>query len=105
MELVSPIPRIVTMSECLNQMHKEEKSFVKEIKRKTSSKSSRKRMGMLLTLLMTAQTNTDFVNHSVPSTTKPSTCLVRVGTEACKSIISSILRYKDYDFHKNAWPW
>ncbi|GFV83618.1 uncharacterized protein TNCV_3611931 [Trichonephila clavipes] len=35
------------------------------------------------TLLMTAQTNTDFVNHSVPSTTKPSTCLVRVGTEAC----------------------
>ncbi|PRD32314.1 UNVERIFIED_CONTAM: hypothetical protein NCL1_20842 [Trichonephila clavipes] len=30
-------------SECLNQMHKEEKSFVKEKKeRKTSSKSSRK---------------------------------------------------------------
>ncbi|GFV82389.1 hypothetical protein TNCV_643501 [Trichonephila clavipes] len=26
-------PRIVTMSECLNQMHKEEKSFVKEKKK------------------------------------------------------------------------
>ncbi|PRD25083.1 UNVERIFIED_CONTAM: hypothetical protein NCL1_41909 [Trichonephila clavipes] len=54
------------------------------------------------TLLMTAQINTDFVNHPVPSTTEPSTSLVRVGTDACEFIINSILRYKDYDFHKNA---
>ncbi|GFV97369.1 uncharacterized protein TNCV_2038791 [Trichonephila clavipes] len=50
--------------------------------------------------LMTAQINTDFVNHPVPSTTEPSTSLVRVETDACESIINSILRYKDYDFHK-----
>ncbi|GFT86509.1 hypothetical protein TNCV_457991 [Trichonephila clavipes] len=36
------------------------------------------------TLLMTAQINT--VNHLVPSTTEPSTSLVRVGTDACESI-------------------
>ncbi|GFS52127.1 uncharacterized protein TNCV_1105251 [Trichonephila clavipes] len=53
------------------------------------------------TLLMTAQINTDFVNP-VPLATEPSTSLVRVGTDACKSITNSILRYKDYDFHKNA---
>ncbi|GFV45824.1 uncharacterized protein TNCV_2321841 [Trichonephila clavipes] len=51
------------------------------------------------TLLMTAQINTDFVDHPVPSTTEPSTSLVRVGTDACGSMINSILRYKDYDFH------
>ncbi|GFX00485.1 uncharacterized protein TNCV_2091351 [Trichonephila clavipes] len=55
------------------------------------------------TLLTTEQINKDFVNHPVQSTTKPSTSLVRVGTDACKSIINFILRYKDYDFHKNAW--
>ncbi|GFX26774.1 uncharacterized protein TNCV_1839471 [Trichonephila clavipes] len=54
------------------------------------------------TLLMTAQINTDLVNHLVPLTTEPSIILVRVGTDACKSIINSILRYKDYDSHKNA---
>ncbi|GFU98258.1 uncharacterized protein TNCV_4856731 [Trichonephila clavipes] len=54
------------------------------------------------TLLMTAQINTDLVNHPVPLTTEPSTSLVRVGTDACKSIINSILGYKDYDSHKNA---
>ncbi|GFV14806.1 uncharacterized protein TNCV_2712431 [Trichonephila clavipes] len=54
------------------------------------------------TLLMTAQINTDLVNHPVPLTTEPSTSLVSVGTDACKSIINSILRYKDYDSHKNA---
>ncbi|GFV66560.1 uncharacterized protein TNCV_3894531 [Trichonephila clavipes] len=54
------------------------------------------------TLLMTAQINTDLVNHPVPLTTEPSTSLVRVGTDARKSIINSILRYKDYDSHKNA---
>ncbi|GFT49437.1 uncharacterized protein TNCV_3366411 [Trichonephila clavipes] len=32
-------------------------------------------------LLMTALINTDFVNHPVPSTTEPSTSLVRVGTD------------------------
>ncbi|GFX83609.1 uncharacterized protein TNCV_325581 [Trichonephila clavipes] len=53
-------------------------------------------------LLMIAQINTDIVNHPVLLTTEPSTSLVRVGTEACKSIINSILRYKDYDSHKNA---
>ncbi|PRD30259.1 UNVERIFIED_CONTAM: hypothetical protein NCL1_26955 [Trichonephila clavipes] len=56
------------------------------------------------TLLMTAQINADFVNHPVPSTTEPSTSLGRVGTDACESIINFILRYKDYDFHRNAWP-
>ncbi|GFY06649.1 uncharacterized protein TNCV_3525051 [Trichonephila clavipes] len=56
------------------------------------------------TLLMTAQINMDFVNHPVPSTTEPLTSLVRVGTDACELIINSILRYKEYDFHKNAWP-
>ncbi|GFT49405.1 uncharacterized protein TNCV_4583651 [Trichonephila clavipes] len=54
------------------------------------------------TLLMTAQINTDLVNHPVPLPTETSTSLVRVGTDACKSIINSILRYKDYDSHKNA---
>ncbi|GFS80396.1 uncharacterized protein TNCV_3448231 [Trichonephila clavipes] len=48
------------------------------------------------TLLMTAQINTDLVNHHGPLTTEPSTSLVRVGTDACKSIINSILRYKGY---------
>ncbi|GFW91575.1 uncharacterized protein TNCV_4499951 [Trichonephila clavipes] len=56
------------------------------------------------TLLITAQINTDFVNHPVPSTTEPSKSLVHVGTDACESIINSVLRYKDYDFQKNAWP-
>ncbi|GFV23134.1 uncharacterized protein TNCV_2086181 [Trichonephila clavipes] len=55
------------------------------------------------TLLMTAKINTDFVNHPVPSTTEPSTSIVRVGTDECESIINYILRYKDYDFHKMAW--
>ncbi|GFS90645.1 uncharacterized protein TNCV_4098331 [Trichonephila clavipes] len=54
------------------------------------------------TLLMTAQINTDLVNHSVPLTTEPSTSLVHVGTDAYKSIINFILHYKDYDSHKNA---
>ncbi|PRD34549.1 UNVERIFIED_CONTAM: hypothetical protein NCL1_14285 [Trichonephila clavipes] len=49
------------------------------------------------TLLMTAQINTDFVNHPVMSTTESSTSLLRVGTDACESIINSILHYKDYD--------
>ncbi|GFU03332.1 uncharacterized protein TNCV_3338491 [Trichonephila clavipes] len=53
------------------------------------------------TLLMTAQINTDLVNHPVPLTTEPSTSLVRVGTDACKSVINSISRYKDHDSHKN----
>ncbi|GFY30460.1 uncharacterized protein TNCV_3522231 [Trichonephila clavipes] len=53
------------------------------------------------TLLMMAQINTDLVNHPVPLTKEQSTSLVRVGTDACKSI-NSILRYKDYDSHKNA---
>ncbi|GFW06506.1 homeobox domain-containing protein [Trichonephila clavipes] len=38
---------------------------------------------MILTLLMTAQINTDFVNHPVLLTTEPPTSLVRVGTDAC----------------------
>ncbi|GFT69838.1 uncharacterized protein TNCV_3914471 [Trichonephila clavipes] len=54
------------------------------------------------TLLMTAQINADFVNHPVPLTTDVSTSLVRVGTDAYKSIIKSIVPYKDYDSHKNA---
>ncbi|GFV40211.1 uncharacterized protein TNCV_3823111 [Trichonephila clavipes] len=54
------------------------------------------------TLLMTSQMITDFVNHPGPSTTEPSTSAVRVGTDACKSIINSILRYKDNDSLKNA---
>ncbi|GFY05098.1 uncharacterized protein TNCV_3269701 [Trichonephila clavipes] len=55
------------------------------------------------TLLTTTQINTDFGYQPVPyiSTTEASTTLVRVGTDACESIINSILRYKDYDFHKN----
>ncbi|GFW52295.1 uncharacterized protein TNCV_2427421 [Trichonephila clavipes] len=54
------------------------------------------------TLLMTAQINTDFVNHPVPLTAEPLTSLVHFGTDACKSVINSILHYKDYDSHKNA---
>ncbi|GFU30228.1 uncharacterized protein TNCV_4447201 [Trichonephila clavipes] len=61
------------------------------------------RDGNAIEPLMTAQINTDFVNHPVPLTTEPSTNLVRVGTDACESIINSILRYKDYNFQKNAW--
>ncbi|GFY31125.1 uncharacterized protein TNCV_4360321 [Trichonephila clavipes] len=56
------------------------------------------------TFLMTAQINTDFVNHPVSSTTKPSTSRVHVETDTCESIINSILRYKDYDFTKASWP-
>ncbi|GFY11922.1 uncharacterized protein TNCV_4974221 [Trichonephila clavipes] len=52
-------------------------------------------------LQMTAQINTDFLNHPVPLTTNPWTSLVRFETDACKSIINSILRYKDYDSHKS----
>ncbi|GFX26129.1 uncharacterized protein TNCV_1153891 [Trichonephila clavipes] len=54
------------------------------------------------TLLMTAQINKDFMNHPVPLTTDPSTSLVRVETDACKSLIHSILIYKDYDSQKIA---
>ncbi|GFT58705.1 uncharacterized protein TNCV_1360691 [Trichonephila clavipes] len=54
------------------------------------------------TLLMTAQINTDLVNHPFPLTTETSTSLVRVGTDACKSIINYILCYKGYDSFKNA---
>ncbi|GFX20769.1 uncharacterized protein TNCV_78261 [Trichonephila clavipes] len=54
------------------------------------------------TLLMPAEINTDFANHPVPQITEPSTSLVLVGSDACESIINSILRYKDYDSHKNA---
>ncbi|GFU83944.1 uncharacterized protein TNCV_3852661 [Trichonephila clavipes] len=54
------------------------------------------------TLLMTAQINKDFMNHPVPLTTEPSTCLELVGTDACKSIINSIIRYKEYDSHTNS---
>ncbi|GFU61309.1 uncharacterized protein TNCV_5033541 [Trichonephila clavipes] len=54
------------------------------------------------TLLMTAQINTDFGNHPVPSTTELSTNLVRVETDSSESVINSIFPYKDYDFHKNA---
>ncbi|GFW87849.1 uncharacterized protein TNCV_1359531 [Trichonephila clavipes] len=54
------------------------------------------------TLLMTAQINTDFVKHTVPSTTELSTNLVRVEADSCESITNSILPYKDYDSHKNA---
>ncbi|GFY28350.1 uncharacterized protein TNCV_4396821 [Trichonephila clavipes] len=54
------------------------------------------------TLLMTAHINTDFMNHPVSSTTEPSTSLMRVETDAYESTINSILRYKDYDSHKNA---
>ncbi|GFY05197.1 uncharacterized protein TNCV_2206431 [Trichonephila clavipes] len=54
------------------------------------------------TLLMTAQINTDFVNHHVSSNTELSINLVRVETDSCKSIINSTLPYKDYDSHKNA---
>ncbi|GFW65614.1 uncharacterized protein TNCV_3550371 [Trichonephila clavipes] len=43
------------------------------------------------THLMAAQINTDFVNHPVPSTKEPSTSLVRVGTDACESIVNSTL--------------
>ncbi|GFV14284.1 uncharacterized protein TNCV_807161 [Trichonephila clavipes] len=53
-------------------------------------------------LLMTAQINSDLMNHPVPLITEPSTSLVRVETDACKSITNSILRYKDYDSHKIA---
>ncbi|GFX58654.1 uncharacterized protein TNCV_418331 [Trichonephila clavipes] len=54
------------------------------------------------TLLMIAHINMDFVNHPVPSTTEPSTSLVIHGSDACESIINLILRYEDYDSHKNA---
>ncbi|GFS61788.1 hypothetical protein TNCV_4345081 [Trichonephila clavipes] len=48
---------------------------------------------------MTEQIYTDFVNR--PSTGEPSTSLVRVRTDACESIVNSILHYNEYDFHKN----
>ncbi|GFW09864.1 uncharacterized protein TNCV_4251931 [Trichonephila clavipes] len=51
---------------------------------------------------MTAQINKDFVNHPGLLTTELSTSLVRVGTDACESIVNSIVHYKDYDSHKNA---
>ncbi|GFV45823.1 uncharacterized protein TNCV_2321831 [Trichonephila clavipes] len=54
------------------------------------------------THLLIAQINTDLVNHPVLLTTEPSTSLVHFETDACKSIINSILFYKDYDSHNNA---
>ncbi|GFY16858.1 uncharacterized protein TNCV_3689161 [Trichonephila clavipes] len=54
------------------------------------------------TLLMTAQINTDFLNHPVPLTTEPSTSLVRVETDSWESIINSSMPYKNSDSHKNA---
>ncbi|GFT50645.1 uncharacterized protein TNCV_552251 [Trichonephila clavipes] len=56
----------------------------------------------VVALLMTAPINTDLVNHPVPLTIEPSTILVHVGADPCKSILNSSLRYKDYDSHKNA---
>ncbi|GFU05288.1 uncharacterized protein TNCV_964721 [Trichonephila clavipes] len=53
------------------------------------------------TLLMTHRLIRTFVNPPIPSTTEPSTSLVRVGTDSCESIINSILRYKDCDSHTN----
>ncbi|GFW82055.1 uncharacterized protein TNCV_771841 [Trichonephila clavipes] len=44
----------------------------------------------------------DFVNQPMPSNTEPSTSLVRVGPDACDSIVDSILRCEDYNSHKNA---
>ncbi|GFV75747.1 adhesion G protein-coupled receptor B2 [Trichonephila clavipes] len=38
------------------------------------------------TLLMTAQINTDFVNHPVPLTTERSTSLLRVGTDRYRTL-------------------
>ncbi|GFV06859.1 uncharacterized protein TNCV_4020651 [Trichonephila clavipes] len=88
----------------ISHLHMGEYRAWKKTLQNTLLKSSLRDWKAIDTLLMTAQINTDFVNHPVPSTTKLSTSLVRVGTDACESIINSILRYKDYDFHKNAWP-
>ncbi|GFX02425.1 uncharacterized protein TNCV_2285911 [Trichonephila clavipes] len=113
-----------------SQMHKEEKSFVKEEKKKeklaaspmekvtkkqknsaNSSSATTKSLSdysrryngnAIETLLMTSQINTDFVNHLVALTTEPSTSLVHVGADACESKINSLLRYKDYDSQKNS---
>ncbi|GFU01569.1 uncharacterized protein TNCV_655181 [Trichonephila clavipes] len=54
------------------------------------------------TLLMTVQSNADLMNYPVPLIAEPSASLVSFGPDACKSIINSILRHKDYDSHKNA---
>ncbi|GFU55729.1 uncharacterized protein TNCV_3584461 [Trichonephila clavipes] len=51
---------------------------------------------------MTAQTNTDFMNHPVPSTTELSTSLVREEADSRKSMINSILPYEDYVSLKNS---
>ncbi|GFS87715.1 uncharacterized protein TNCV_4213491 [Trichonephila clavipes] len=127
----SPVP-LKTRREwgSLNEMQKDEKSFVKE-REKTNRKSSRKNDkkktekniahlfsitakspseymreyqarkkehcktllilslkdgNAIETLLMTAQINTELVNHPVPLNTEPSTSLVSVGTDACKSV-------------------
>ncbi|GFW44497.1 uncharacterized protein TNCV_1749261 [Trichonephila clavipes] len=102
-----PSPRIVAM---VRREREEEKgvhegiSSMEKTLQNTLWMPSLRDGNAIETLLMTAQIKKDFVNHPVPSTTEPSTSLVRVGTDACESIINSILRYKDNDFHKNAWP-
>ncbi|GFT75960.1 uncharacterized protein TNCV_1254901, partial [Trichonephila clavipes] len=80
------------------------KNWTKKLHGKCTCDTTLRDGNARVTLLMTAQINTDFANHPVPSATEPSTSLVCVGTDACESIINSYIRYKDYDFHKNAWP-
>ncbi|GFV53221.1 uncharacterized protein TNCV_1065801 [Trichonephila clavipes] len=53
------------------------------------------------TLLMTAQINFGLNEPPCAINYRASTNLVCVETDACKSIINSMLRYKDYDSHKN----
>ncbi|GFU20667.1 hypothetical protein TNCV_3176111 [Trichonephila clavipes] len=45
---------------------------------------------------MTAQINTELVNHPVPLPTEPSTILVRVGTDGCGS---PVIKVSDHGRH------
>ncbi|GFU47055.1 uncharacterized protein TNCV_2616281 [Trichonephila clavipes] len=88
------------------------KSFVKEKKEKLAAspvvKVTKNQKNRANSSSATAKSPTEYMREyringlPVPLTTEPSTYLVRVQTDACKSIINSILRYKDYDSHKNA---
>ncbi|GFV49651.1 uncharacterized protein TNCV_1959591 [Trichonephila clavipes] len=86
----------------LFRVHERRSSTEKKALENTLLMLSLRHENAIETLLMTAQINTDFANQTVPLTTEPSTSLVRVGTDSCESKINSILRYKDYDSHKNA---
>ncbi|GFY14782.1 uncharacterized protein TNCV_648251 [Trichonephila clavipes] len=113
----SPVKKVTkknqkNIANLLNATAKSSSEYMREYRARKKNTAKYSLNGLLIlslrngnaieTLLMTAQINTDLVNHPVTLTTEPSTSLVSFETDACKSIINSFLRYKDYNSLKNA---